>query len=81
MKPKITYLAVYSQFNNLKLADNKLCNKLPLGDDPMEENWSIFKNKLKQDCLNYSDCKYCPYSATLLNICIRAVIFSWVLNR
>lgn len=79
MKHNIVYLAVYSQFNNLKLADNKLFTKVEPED--LNGNWFTFKSRLNQDCMNYPDCEYCPYRATLLNICLTSVLLNWMLDN
>ena len=76
MKNKITYLAIYIQFNNLKHANNKLfITVLP---NVINDRWFTFKNWLNQDCMDYPDCKYCPYHTTL-DICLCSV-FSWKLD-
>ena len=80
MKPKINYLAVYSQFNNLKLANNKLFTTLPEEED-ITENWFVFKSQLNQDCMKYQDCKYCPYHTTFLDICLNSVLLSWKFDQ
>ena len=79
MKHNMVYLAVYSQFNNLKLADNKLFTAVSVEAD-LTENWFIVKNHLNQDCMNYPDCKYCPYHTTFLDICL-SIVFSWKFDQ
>lgn len=63
MKPKINYLAVYSQFNNLKLSNNKLFSVFITGSDIIK-TWLIFKNTLCHDCMTYHECMNCPYRTT-----------------
>ena len=81
MKPKIIYLAVYSQFNNLKLADNKLFIQQVPDEEDLAKNWFVFKNQLNQDCMNYPDCEYCPYHTTFLHICLSSVLLSWKFDQ